>query len=787
MKKQLFIAVSVLLAALLLFGLYEFVFKEDDIIDQADEFYTLTEEVAAEIEKIDDDVEIVFSGVNESKVSGDEDLNRAYLFALAYNEINSNISVDFDEKASFSGIVFKKGDKEKQVAFNELYKTFENGTKYAFDGERIYTDAILSLSGKPILENIQLRALEGYDTDGDVVVQKTGFPFMYPNIGREDVLSITVKNQNDTYKAYRAKDNKFYFEGAELISYNPEMFSSLVVNSTYVLSIGKVEDPLELSTYGLDSEENATAVVTVKTLDDVTHKIIIGNKNPSGNFYYAKYYTKDFVYMLKATDLETAVLQPLTSFLTQNLVYGITQQQDLYAVDNIAIDYLDEEFSLKSFVHSKLFSSGNLKVYGETDLIKVLTNKLDFSGSYTNWTETSSLAGFTSSDGKSVYLEVPLANYGTIGDYKVTFGLMRDDANLAYMPKSLKASISLDGKTFSDIDVGDVSFTQGNKELKNYSFNFHSDEPVRAVRIYFGTDMGKYIVLDEITVYVDGKDAQPDDGIVGGWKLTSPEEYIPKGKNYIYPCIEFPADFLASIATLVGDKIVDYAITSDMANPKTLIEEKLAEYGLDKPAKHVSFEFKGVKNDLYFSAKNENGNYYCYSLVSGDSNGKQIDICTDVIAEISAEKAKWLEWDIVDFLDHSLVSMYIDSIDMLTISFGGKDYDFAFEKDDAGKLSRVTIDGKEVDLPNFRYLYVSLLNMYVQDEYKENEGTPTETLKIKISSKSKSPEIVFYRVTTSKAYYTIDGEGKYFVLVEDINTIKKNVGLLLEGKEVPKK
>lgn len=781
MKKQLIIVVSVLITALLLFGVYV-IFFQDDTFEESDPFYTLTDEVKAEIEKVEENIDIVFSGTTESKVTLDDSLNRAYKYALQYNEVNSKIDVDFDKDGSYYGIIIKKGSEQKQISFDDFYKSFENGTKFAFDGERLYTNAILSLCEKNEISNIELRALPGYDTDGDTVTS-SGLAFLYPNITRNDVLSITVKNQDESYKVYRNVNNDFVFEGAQISDYNQEMLTSLLVNSTFVTST-KVKDPKELSEYGLDSEENATSVITVLTLDDVTHKIIIGKKDPSGFCYYAKYYTKDFVYMIRASDFEVAVLQPLTKYLLPKLVVGISSAEDANAINNVVMDFNDENISIKAMNYAQLYTSSNLKALKDANIVNAFTNKIYFEGTYTSWVETPVLGGFTTTDGKSVYLEVPLANYGKVGDYKVSFGILKDEDNHAFLPKKISAKISVDGDKFTSIDIGDISFSQGNKEIKTYSFNFHSDEHVQYVRVYFETDINKYIVLDELTVYVDGIDAHPGEGIVGGWKLVSPGEYIPEGKNFIFPNYNFTNEFVQKVAVLMGDSVVDYGITSKQGDPDKLIKEKLEKYGLDKPEKHVSFVLKGRKQDIYFSHLNENGKYYCYSVISVEKDGEVEKLCWDIIAEVSLETAPWLSWDHLDFLEQSLVSMMINTIDTITLTFDEKDYIFNLEKNNEGKVSRVTIDGKEVDLKNFRYLYQWVISINLKGEYNEGDGIPSEVFKIKINSKTKSPELIFYRVTTSKAYYTIDGQGSNYVMMDSINTVKDNLKLLLEGKEV---
>ncbi len=782
MKRQLIIVGAVLVSALLLFGIYEF-FIKDDSFEEPDPFYILTDEVIKEMEKIEEEIEIVFSGDSETDIKRDESKNRAYLFALSYAEINKRISVGFDPDAEYNGIVIKKGNERQQISYEDIYKSHEDGTRYAFDGERLYTNAILHICGIRTYMDIELRALPGFDTDGDTVV--SGRPFMYPRITRADVLAILITNQEDSYKVYRGTDDKFYFEGAELVGYDAEMLSTLMVNSTYVLATGKVREPLELSEYNLDSEENATAVITVITVDQEMHKILIGGKTPDNQGYYAKYHTKDFVYILPAaSDFESSVLGSATAYLTAQLALGVQNQEDLFAVDNIRLNFGDE-YTLRARVYSRMLFSSNFRPYADTNTSETLTDKVKLNEEYKNWTEQTKLAGFTSSDSRDVYLELPLAVYQEDGDYTVSFGLLRDDANAAILPDKAYITYSTDGYSFIEAETESISFSQSNRELKTYKLSFVSEEPVISLRLHFGTESGKYVVLDEVTVFSGERDAQPVDGMIGGYRLLSPGEYIPQGRNHIYPSTMFQDKFITSIATLVGDRVVDYGITTKFGDADTLNEEKLKKYGLDNPARTVSFEIYGGTTSLYFSDINENGNYYCYSIIVMESDGKETKISTDIIAEVSTETAEWLEWDIVDYFEQYLLSMFIDHIDTLTLTFDGEEYKFDFHKDDSNKLEQVTINGREVDLQTFRRLYISIIRINLKGEYEQGDGTPSEMLRIKVDSVSRSPEIVFYRVTTSKAFYTIDGEGRYYVLVDEINTIKNNVGLLLAGKEIP--
>ena len=214
--------------------------------------------------------------------------------------------------------------------------------------------------------------------------------------------------------------------------------------------------------------------------------------------------------------------------------------------------------------------------------------------------------------------------------------------------------------------------------------------------------------------------------------------------------------------------------------------EMLEEYGLDKPATGISYSFNGYTVYVWFSEKNENGNYYCYSSIRGkDENGKDITMSTDIIAEVSPETAPWLEYDPLLFMDSGVFSMYIDRISEIKFTYGGNDYVFTLGKNENGELNAVSCNGTPVDLQNFRYLYISILNLKLEGEYSDTDSTPVETMRMEITNTDRTDEIVFYQVSSAKAYYTKNGEGRYYILVDGIRTIQKNIQLLLAGQAVP--
>ena len=71
----------------------------------------------------------------------------------------------------------------------------------------------------------------------------------------------------------------------------------------------------------------------------------------------------------------------------------------------------------------------------------------------------------------------------------------------------------------------------------------------------------------------------------------------------------------------------------------------------------------------------------------------------------------------------------------------------------------------------------------MRDEYIPEEGElGEEYLRIKIHTETNSPEIVFYRVSASKCYFTVNGEGGYYALTTEVDAVRKKLEQYLSGE-----
>ncbi|MBR6563376.1 MAG: hypothetical protein IKK70_05535 [Clostridia bacterium] len=809
MKKQIIVIVSVALAAVLLFTAYAVFFKDDGIEEVGDPFYTLSDDTVSRLGETDHKVEILLSGYD----GDDEYWEMIYRFSEAIADTNRKFSVKTDDGSASVKVSANGGSRE--IAFDDFFKKLYDGTVYAFDGESLILNAIYSLCGMEEQE-IELRALSGYDTDGDSVTA-TGAPFIFPSLSRSQIAFLTITNSHGSYSIYK-DEGDFYFGDSRAVGYDDEKFSLLTTNCRYAVAYGKMDIPEGQSwdSYGLNSEKPATATYSLMTDSDsegnyFLHTVHIGNLSSTGNYYFARYIggkfapsgsdsegdkllhnlSKDFIYFIPVDSVDGSIALPQTDIMQPTLVNAISNNEQLITIDNIRVDLFGDGVSAVAKRMSDFNAASNLAAVDTSSLTKVISDKKsasDYSAYSGGWMKHIDVFGaFTSSDGKDTYIEAALARASKSGEYTVSFGLLRDEANGAYLPAKMTLTKSYDGVNWHPIEGGEISLSHSDGRVQKYELTFSDESVVKYVR--FGFDVPQkaktYVVFDEIRIFTDGEDAQPASAIGGTWKLTAPNEYIASGMNYNFLDMVNFNNFVQIMASLEGERVVACGFTNH-GDASSIDKEILAKYGLDNPDKHFSFTYSGVVTDIYASKKNENGKYYLYSTFSGQLNGKDINASTDVIVEVSAETAPFLDWGMVDYLDHSLFSIYIVDIEQMDITVDGKDkYEFKLTLNSEGDVGDVQYNGKSYDVTSFKYFYQSILSISMKDEYVPEDGeTAEEYFRIKIHTETNSPEIVFYRVSASRCYFTVDGQGSYFALFTDVDTARDKLFAYLNGETI---
>ncbi len=192
---------------------------------------------------------------------------------------------------------------------------------------------------------------ETIETLPDEGVSYGSYLLIFPQVEREDMESIEVKNDYGTYKFVRDDNDDFVIDGHENLAYDEEMFSELVVATGYTMCLTRLtEEPTdeELEDYGFigtdeDGNEVDPSYYILTTTSGEEHKVIIGNQIISSGGYYAMYEGRDIIYVLSATNIGETILSPITDMISPILTAGLTTTS-YYLIDNFSISHYGETF-----------------------------------------------------------------------------------------------------------------------------------------------------------------------------------------------------------------------------------------------------------------------------------------------------------------------------------------------------------------------------------------------------------------------------------------------------------
>lgn len=160
------------------------------------------------------------------------------------------------------------------------------------------------------------------------------------------IKSIEVHNEFGGYTFVRSENNNFEIEGHEGTPYNRETFAKLAVACGYTLSMRRLEEPKLLSDGSVDYAEYGLAPTTrvrtetdtdgneieteyeyepawyvITTMDNISHKVIIGDEVVTGAGYYAKYEGRDTIYILGSSGISDVLLKNVETLVTPTIVY----------------------------------------------------------------------------------------------------------------------------------------------------------------------------------------------------------------------------------------------------------------------------------------------------------------------------------------------------------------------------------------------------------------------------------------------------------------------------------
>ena len=360
-RNQLILVGSVLALAAVLLGVYFVALRQEDPLPA---FYALDERTEQVLDGLDERVDVRFCNRSEKELTeeSDPDVYRIYTYASLYADRTGKVRLDCDDRDTFNGVRLTCGGQTKEIPYADFYLSrASDGKTWGFDGESLFTNAILSLTGGESLELV-VRPLDGFDAYGCDVLASGGV-VMFPMVERANIELLRMENQTGMYTIYQ-NNGEFYFNGCEQLTYNANLFASLLVDCRYVVTAGAVEQALDYAVYGLDDEEGLTCSFLLMTLPDgngdrLFHQVWIGNKDSAGAYYYARYFggrmsaddtvTDSFssprVFRIQAANVDGVLNAPVETFFDANLVGGISKTEDVYSFDQVRLEhfYYDEE------------------------------------------------------------------------------------------------------------------------------------------------------------------------------------------------------------------------------------------------------------------------------------------------------------------------------------------------------------------------------------------------------------------------------------------------------------
>lgn len=268
---------------------------------------------------------------------------------------------------------------------------------------------------------------------------------------------------------------------------------------------------------------------------------------------------------------------------------------------------------------------------------------------------------------------------------------------------------------------------------------------------------------DEVKLWVDyiATGVVTDKPNTTTYEMKVPANYIPSS-NY--------ETVLQTFIKFNGTKTLEIGPTNEVM-PDTI----LAKYGLVKPAWTIHYKYSDIDNYIFISEKNKDGTYYAYSLLF------------NLVAVVDGKTLDFLNWDLIKYVDNSLFMLNIN--DIAKIDVESKDLNTSFALVGEGTTIQVTPSDRqnyldETDLKNFRQLYKTYLSIKLED-YTDSKATDELLLTLRFTTDAgKIYEYKFYPYSTRRCYYTVNGQGEFYVLRDIVDKAVSDTKKVLAGEIV---
>ncbi len=301
-----------------------------------------------------------------------------------------------------------------------------------------------------------------------------------------------------------------------------------------------------------------------------------------------------------------------------------------------------------------------------------------------------------------------------------------------------------------------------------------------------GISQDDYFLTEDFTVYkygeklfslrlVDKEDMINKDAMAEVI-MDYPTEYYPNTSVYY--------ELLYSYMNLIGDSCYKLGATA----------EDMEAAGLKDPAHKITFVYNKAKYELNFSEKTEDGTYYAYS-----------NLYPNVIAECNADNYRYLEYDLIDWIDEYVFQQYVTNIAEIDIATDKTKAEFLLSHgfaEDGDAILNVKVKDEyfnEAQVANFRQYYKSFLAIAIKDYYVNDEycNLNEDEMEALIADKDNAymtfsyttlsgdtTELAFYMYSTRHSVVTVNGVGEFYVLTDVVEKLENDTARILNGETV---
>ncbi len=623
------------------------------------------------------------------------------------------------------------------------------------------------------------------DTEGNEQLGINQRILMFPHLEKKDILKLEVHNSEGTFTFARydisadkeSASADFVLMNSPISTYDQEKFASLHVSAGYTITTRKIVNPIkdangEFSEYGLVSEtrtrektdedgeflldeqggyiyeeyEYVPAYYVITDINGNAYKVIVGDRLVTGGGYYVQYVEvdgenetkRDAVYVLDDTFGDT-LLAPVEDFVTPQISYPMTM--NTYTnVDDFVILKRNPNSTGKDDKYSAVVKFYFVPLDQRETEITVHTPYF--------FTKGSELEGYTVSSDN--------ANTALYSLYQPSFGgvvkLSPDMEDFAKYGLATEVGTDKDGKPEYELTPEYmISFDyEATVDDESFIVNNH-------ILVSKRTEDGKYYVFTQVSGIDENGDIDDDATIdynaiveVEGHSLEflNWDKYDWINDQYIHLNIAF-ADKIT-----LEDHTTGYKASFDLDNSESDMSEKVSS---DKLTVHAT-DSNGNDTNTFsqMTVRDKSGNKWvitsseikCYS-----SSGSELKIKSASYSYNKLGKQVRIISGEIECDDGRRIEVKEDTI---VIKSGGGD---------------TVIVRYHTEL--FRDYFQTLIYASITDTYdmskEDEEKLLSDESKLLVTltvTDTEGGENVykFYRLTSRKAYITVNGKGGFYVL-----------------------